>query len=414
MIPAQSSVLPFEAALALVLDHAARLTPPSATETLPLAQALNRVLATPVLAQRDQPPFDRATRDGFALDATHFSANRTARLIGQLKAGDLWQHPPLQPGEAVEIMTGAPVPAGATAVAMVEHVLLSHAQVTAEPHRAWSPGENIVPQAAEAHAGQAVIPARTLITPAEIALAAASGSASLTLYCQPTVAIVATGDELVELTGNPGELAPQQIWNSNSHALAAMVTASGAVPDRLPITQDTLQAVAVSLARARRADLILFSGGVSMGQYDLVEETLHAAGATFLFTGVQMQPGKPLVFGTLPRPDGSSQYFFGLPGNPISTQVTFHAFAEPFLRAVTGLAGAAPRWALASLANDEPRKPNLTRLLPARLTGTQVAMTPWQGSGDLASNARANCYAELRAGHGVISAGTSVRILLRS
>ena len=414
MTSAPQIVLDFESALTLLRARAGTLCTPAQSESIPLAQSLSRVLAAAVQADRDQPPFHRSTRDGFALSAAYFTQTRQAKITGTLKAGDSWNGPPLAPGEAIEIMTGAPVPAGADAVAMVEHVTQDKAVLTAAPDRLWSPGENIVPRGAEARAGQCLIPARTLVTAAEIALAAACGQSTLTVFRQPAVAIVATGDELVELDETRNTLAPQQIWNSNSHALAALVTAAGADPYRLPITPDTREAVAASLERARQADLIVFSGGVSMGQYDLVEEVLQAAGAEFLFTGVRMQPGKPVVFGLLP--DNASRpetYFFGLPGNPISTQVTFHCFVEPFLRTLAGASPSAPRWALATLTQPEPRKPDLTRLLPARMAGTQLTIVPWQGSGDLAANARANCYAELPAGSGTIPADTPIRVLLR-
>jgi molybdopterin molybdotransferase len=150
-----------------------------------------------------------------------------------------------------------------------------------------------------------------------------------------------------------------------------------------------------------------------MGEFDLVEEVLAEFHAEFFFTGVHLQPGKPAVFGRLPERDGlPARYFFGLPGNPISTQVTFHCFVEPFLRALSGESGAAPRWAQATLGEAVTAKPGLTRLLPARLTGTEVNLTPWQGSGDLAANARANCYAELLPGREYRS-GEVIRILLR-
>ncbi len=445
-------ILDFESALSLMATQAATLAPPRETETLPLLETLGRILAAPVTADRDQPPFDRSTRDGFATRAADLNARQPLNVIGTLKAGDLWSGPALLPGQALEIMTGAPIPPGADAVAMLEHVTLINHLLTPEPNRTWHPGENIVPQASEAHAGQTVLPTGTPIAAAEIALAAACGRPTLTVFRRPRVAIVATGDELVELaehplsgpkarsipawgevpgTGpeqgqsaegatyrdrqnNPGPaaLAPQQIWNSNSHALAALVLAAGGDPIRLPITLDTRASVAASLALARHADLIVFSGGVSMGQYDLIEEVLQAAHAEFLFTGVRMQPGKPVVFGKL-----DNQFFFGLPGNPISTQVTFHCFVEPFLRTLAGAAAPqTPRWALATLAHPSERKPNLTRLLPAHLAGTQVRIVGWQGSGDLAANARANCYAELPASQNTqteIPAGTPIRILLR-
>ena len=164
---------------------------------------------------------------------------------------------------------------------------------------------------------------------------------------------------------------------------------------------------------------MILSGGVSMGEYDLVEEVLEEFGAEFFFTGVKMQPGKPVVFGRLPprrnHPEATPEpecYFFGLPGNPVSTQVTFHCFAEIFLRALGGEVSPQPRWAQATLAEDVAGKPGPTRLLPARMDGVEVRLVGWQGSGDLAANARANCYAELLPGQSY-AAGAVVRVLLR-
>jgi molybdopterin molybdotransferase len=163
---------------------------------------------------------------------------------------------------------------------------------------------------------------------------------------------------------------------------------------------------------------MLLSGGVSMGKYDLVEEVLGVLGAEFFFTGVRMQPGKPVVFGRLPAFDGHpAQYFFGLPGNPVSTQVTFHCFVEPLLRAMQGVKGQGPRFAQATLAEDVSGKPELMRVLPARFTTVnlrpEVRLVPWQGSGDLTANARANCYAVLPPDKERFTAGDVITILLR-
>ena len=197
-------------------------------------------------------------------------------------------------------------------------------------------------------------------------------------------------------------------------------TAAGRVPVLVGTgAEDTREAVRERIAEGRRADLLVFSGGVSMGEYDLVEEALGDAGAEFHFTGVKMQPGKPVVFGRLParqnHPLGTPEpecYFFGLPGNPISTQVTFHCFVETFVRALGGEAGSGPRWAQATLVEDVADKPGITRLLPARMDAIQVRIVGWQGSGDLAANARANCYAELQPGQ-AYRVGDVVRVLLR-
>jgi molybdopterin molybdotransferase len=293
---------------------------------------------------------------------------------------------------------------------MLEHATRSGNTLAPNSPRTLTLGENIVPRGSEARRGAQVVPAGTRIGPAEIALAATCGQHHLAVFAQPRVAILATGDELVELNEMPG---PQQIRNSNSYAIAAMVSAAGGTPIRLPIARDLREDIHQRILAARSANLLILSGGVSMGEYDLVEEVLTTFGAEFLFTGVRMQPGKPVVFGRLPaRGDAPELYFFGLPGNPISTQVTFHCFAELFLRTLAGEPNPARKWALATLTEPVQAKPNLTRLLPARLEGTSVTTTPWQGSGDLAANARANCYVEFKP-NTAYAAGDTLRILLR-
>jgi molybdopterin molybdotransferase len=267
-----------------------------------------------------------------------------------------------------------------------------------------------VPRGAEARAGDVLLRAGTRIGAAEIAVAANCGCAELAVYAKPMVAIVATGDELVEVRETPG---PFQIRNSNSYTIAAMVAAAGGAPGRLEIARDVRTEIRERIAQGRVWDLMVLSGGVSMGEYDLVEEVLAEFGAEFLFTGVRMQPGKPVVFGRLPVSGTEREcYFFGLPGNPVSTEVTFHCFVETFVRALAGEDSAEPRWALAKLAEDVAAKAGLTRLLPARMTGVEVAVVPWQGSGDVAANARANCYVELLPGR-AYAAGEMARVLLR-
>lgn len=400
MISAPALVVDFEEALRLLRQTA--LEPFDDLEEVLFPAARGRVLARAIAADRDQPPFDRSTRDGFAVRAADFG-HQPLEVVGTVHAGEIWRGPSLAAGSAIEIMTGAPLPEGADSVAMVEHVMRDARRVTASAGRRLEPGENVVPQGSEARTGQIVVPAGTRIGAAEIAMAAACGAARLEVYRRVRVAIVATGDELVELDQAPG---PQQIRNSNSYTIAAMVEAAGGEPVRLAITPDRREAVAASLNLARECDLIVLSGGVSMGEHDLVEEMLLAAGAEFFFTGVKMQPGKPAVFGRV-----HGRFFFGLPGNPISTQVTFLCFVEPLLRRLGGEIGAAPRWGLARLQEAVAGKAGLTRLLPGRMEGVGVTVVGWQGSGDLAANARANCYVEL--GEPGCAAGELVRVLLR-
>lgn len=407
------AVVSFEAATQIVRGKVGSLRLYS-TEWLPLLRAQGRVLAEALHADRDQPPFDRSTRDGFAVRAHNAVAGSDMRVIGQVAAGQIWSGKPLEDGETIQIMTGAPIPAGADAVVMVEHSVRSgeaqQGAVRIQEGRVPAAGDNIVPRGQEARSGTQLVAPGTRIGAAEIALAAASGAANLEVFSRPRVAIVATGDELVELEQTPG---PQQIRNSNSYALAAMVEHAGGTPLQLAIARDQREDLRARITEGRQADLLLLSGGVSMGEYDLVEAVLAEFHAEFFFTGVTMQPGRPVVFGRLPvDAQGAECFFFGLPGNPISTQVTFHCFVEPLLRVLGGETGAAPRFVQATLAAAVEARPGLTRLLPARRDGVRVQVIGWQGSGDLAANARANCYAELLPGR-EYHAGDVIRILER-
>ncbi|WP_246153597.1 molybdopterin molybdotransferase MoeA [Terriglobus albidus] len=401
-------MLTFTQALDLVLEHS-RSFPAPAVESIPLEQALGRTLAAQLLADRDQPPFHRSTRDGYAVDAASFSRDRQAKVTGFLPAGKVWQGSAIAPGETVEIMTGAPVPPGADAVVMLEHVERSGDRISLSSDRTLRPGENVVPAGSEAVAGQSILPAGARLGSAEIGLAASVGGSRLWVYAQPSVAILATGDELVTVEETP---LPHQIRNSNTHTLAALVREAGGIPSALPIAADTRDSLRDLLLQARSHDLVLLSGGVSAGKHDLVEEVLAELGAEFYFTGVSIQPGKPAVFGRL----HNGPYFFGHPGNPVSTQVTFLLFAAPMLRALGGQSNLSPLFAQAAAAEPMTHKPGLTRFLPAHLESSltpTVRLVPWQGSGDLAANARANCYAVLPADQERIPQGDPVTLLLR-
>ncbi|GAA3750094.1 molybdopterin molybdotransferase MoeA [Terriglobus aquaticus] len=418
-VPAAEILLSCAEALRMVQDtFASQPTPPN--ENIPLEQALGRVLAEAVHADRDQPPFPRSTRDGFAVRAADLESSRTLRIVGAIRAGEEWTGAPLQPGEALEIMTGAPAPAGADAVLMVEHAKRDGDILL--PSRTLSPGENIVPQGAEARSGDILLRPGVRLGPAEIALAASVGRHHLSVYARPTVAILSTGDELVSVEQTPG---PQQIRNSNAYALAALVRQNGGEPRLLPVAADTRESLERSIARAAGCDMLVLSGGVSAGKYDLVEPVLASRGAQFLFTGVRMQPGKPAVFGRMtdvenpPEPASATrtQWIFGLPGNPVSVQVTAMLFALPMLRALGGEVNPQPAFAAAQLTQPVQVSPGLTRFLPARLTagleGTVVEPTGWKGSGDLHSNARANCYLVVPPDAVQLDKGTHVQVLLR-
>ena len=404
-------VVTFEDALDEVLGHARVSLGACGVETVELLAGAGRVLGAAVVADRDQPPFDRSTRDGFGVRAG--DVGNALRVVGSVRAGESWRGSLLAEGEAVEIMTGAPLPAGVDAVVMVEHVELADGLLRVEAGRSLRVGENVVPRGAEARAGGVVLPAGRVLGAAEIAVAASCGLAEVKVFVRPKVAIVATGDELVELDQ------PMDVWqirNSNSYALAALVRDEGGVGERLDIARDTLEELRDRVTEGRKADLLLLSGGVSMGKYDLVEQVLLEAGAEFFFTGALIQPGKPIVFGRLPKQSGWT-YFFGLPGNPVSTQVCFHLFVAPMLRALAGRTEISPRFVEGRLVEDVRGGARVTRFLPAELgggwDGVSVRVVGWQGSGDVAANARGNGYVVLPAGVAAFAAGETVRVLLR-
>jgi len=416
------NVLTYAQASEVIRLHAAQISAAfqARQEETTLLDSRGRVLAAPIYADRDQPPFDRTTRDGFACRAEEIS-RQPLRVVGLLRAGEEWLGT-LASAEALEIMTGAPVPSGADCVVMVEHTSNTgsgNGEVRLLDGRKIQSSENIVPRASEAHRGTPLLPAGIRLAAQHIALAASCGQTHLKVFRKPRVAVQATGDELVEITETP---LPFQIRNSNSYSLAAQVTQCGAEPLLLPILRDDCieTVAAITSALAADADLIILSGGVSMGKFDFVEEALHKLGAEFLFTGAKIQPGKPVVFGRLPRPAGAWTYFFGLPGNPISTLVTFALFVHPLLNTLSGEIDAGPRFALARLAADVSVKRGLTRFLPAILQSAALApgvtAIPWQGSGDMAANARANCYLVVpdqgESGSDSLKAGVIVSVLL--
>ena len=397
-----------------VVEEQARTLAPGPAAPLALLRSRGRVLAEDVVADRDFPPFRRAARDGYAVHSADLaSLPAVLRVIGEVRAGSSLEGRTVERGEAAEIMTGAPVPEGADAVVMVEYTAQRQGYV--EIQRTAAAGENVVPTGSEARAGQLLLPRGTRMDFAEIAVAAGVGKAQISVYAPPRVGILSTGDEIVDVAAHPG---PSQIRNSNSYSLAAQVEAAGAEAVRLPIAPDDAVVLKHLIAEGLALDLLLMTGGVSAGKYDLVEQVLAQFDAEFFFTGAQIQPGRPVVFGRARREAGERAiYFFGLPGNPVSTMVTFEIFVRPVLDALCGASPGKLRFLAARLGSEVRTKTGLTRFLPARLSGeferTQVELVRWQGSGDAAAMARADCFLVIPPDRERLAAGEMVSVLLR-
>ena len=314
--------IPFEEARRRVLA-AARPAPP---EPVALADALGRTLAADVVATADLPPFDTSSMDGFAVRAADVAAvPATLPVAATVHAGTVGGAVP--PGEAVAVMTGAPLPPGADAVVPVEWARRPSAdRVVVE--RSAEAGRNVRRAGEAVRAGDTVLAGGALVTPAAVGLLASIGAAEVSVCRRPRLAVVATGDELVE-AGVP--LGPGQIWNANGPALAAQVAAAGGAVVGPLVARDTAAAVSAALDAAQDADVVVFAGGVSMGERDLVRSELERRGVAWSFWKVRQRPGKPLAFGTW-----AGRPVVGLPGNPVSAAVGFEVYVRPLLAAVLG------------------------------------------------------------------------------
>jgi molybdopterin molybdotransferase len=391
----------FEQARACVIEKVASLRAEPAGEDVALDEAAGRVCAEAIAADRDYPATARSIRDGFAVRAADTPGR--LRVAGEARAGA----PPPQGvarGEAVEIMTGAPVPAGADAVVMVEYARREGDFVVAP---AAEPGQFVNPQASEARVGEVLVPRGRRLGSAEIAALASVGRTTVRVFHKPRVAILSTGDEILDIAATPQ---PYQVRNSNAQSLAAQVRRAGGIPEVLPTAPDERTPTQALIERGLGSDLLLLSGGVSAGRYDVVEDVLTALDAEFYFDRVLIQPGQPLVFGRV-----RDRFFFGLPGNPASTLVTFEIFARAALELLAGQAGTALPLPLARMAVGFRHKTGLTRFLPARLSadGAEVTPVPWRGSSDIPALARANAFLVADAARESWRAGDLIRVLLR-
>jgi len=402
-----------------------------------LAYACGRVLAEPLLADRDQPPFARAAHDGYACRVVELCSYESLSVAGSTQAGKLPESA-LPVGAVWEVTNGAPVPEGADAVVRQERVELQDGKLRLQRGYSLESGKNIVLQGAHAKSGEELLAVRTVLGPAQVALAAACGADVLPVYPRPRVAIITSGDELVPVDHEPG---PGQIRNSNAPMLASLVLAVGGDPWVFPTVPDSVTAISSSIRQASlpaaQADLLVFSGGASAGKFDLVETALSKAGAKFFFNGVRMQPGRPAAFGEIQHSAADQMKGFGdllrsstmetqrtplpfmaLPGNPVATALTFQLFGVPLLAALCGCPLSGPQFLRARLLEEVKGREGMTRFLPAHCDfhGAEdglheVRPISMHGSGDLTALARSNCFIMVPEESEKIRAGSLVHIL---
>lgn len=397
--------LTVEAARGRMLADAARL----GVEEVPLAKALGRVLAAPVVADRDQPPFAASAMDGWAIRRADLAPGARFRIAGESAAGQAYARP-VEAGQAVRIFTGAPVPPGADLVVIQENAARDGETVAFTIDRDPPPG-NIRPAGGDFRSGDLLLAEGTRLDAWRLALAAAAGWPSLDVAIRPRVAILATGDELVP----PGYVpAPDQIFESGSFALAALVEAWGGQPTRLKAQADDRDAIARAVAEAP-FDLLVTVGGASVGDHDLVKPALAALGLALRVQTVAVRPGKPTWFGTLEADGVGGRRVLGLPGNPASALVCAELFLRPLLAALTG---ADPALAIETgvlavpLPANGPRE-HWMRAARAVAPDGRVRVTPFpdQDSSLIGVFSRADCLVLRPAGAGTADAGDVVQLL---
>lgn len=400
-----SDLLSIDEALAQILDACIPLEP----EQVDLRHALGRVLAGSVRADMDDPPFDRSAMDGFAVRAADVAEPATLRVIGEIAAGDPPPARPVAPGETYRIMTGAPTPQGADAVVMVEHT----EPVGASPEavrvlKGVPAGANVRLRAEVARRGDEVLSAGRLITPEIMGVLASFGAGRVSVHRRPRVVVMATGNELVPVDAMPG---PGQIRDSNRWTIAALGEGAGAEVDVAHTLRDDRASVLDGIREGLRHDVLVLSGGVSMGVYDIVGECLRELGAEILFHKVAIQPGKPLLVARSGR-----TLIFGLPGNPVSVLVTGRVFLLPALRRMRGLTRVTDPLVPARLAGTLPKTGGRTVFQPATIAfasdGPVVTPLRTLGSADQVAHARRNCFIVRHRGGGPHAEGDTVACMI--
>jgi molybdopterin molybdotransferase len=402
-------MIPVAEAIRIVREQTSALP----TETVSLAQARCRFLAQDVVADSDLPPFDRSQMDGYAVRASDVqSVPAKLKIVGESAAGRGWHHQ-MKPGEAVRIMTGAPVPTGADSVQQVEltRELDEVEGISAvEILEAVAPGRSIVTRGSEIKEGETVLRAGEQISTAMMAVLASFGYAQLDVGRRPKVAVLATGSELVAVEEKPGD---DQIRDSNNYSIGAYAELAGALVERLPLAGDDAPLLKRQITEAaERSEVVVTSGGVSVGAYDFTKPALRELEAEIFFERVALRPGKPTVFARLPN----GTLFFGLPGNPVSVSVTFNLFARTAILAMQGAREPALSEDWAVLARGVKGAVERESYLPAQLSTTEegfLAAEPlkWGGSSDFVGFVRATALIIVPQGIRTLEAGTKVRVV---
>lgn len=379
---------------------------------LPLNEALGLALAEAVVSDVDSPPFDKSMMDGYAVRAVDVAAGVELPVVAEVIAGTTFGGM-LGAGEAVRIMTGAPIPGGADAVVRVEDTeTLDDGRRVRVNLGSLKPGRDIVPRGQSMRAGETVLPAGRSLRACEVGLLAELGRGRVSVRPRPSVAVIATGDELVPIDALPG---PAQIRNTNEPMLVAQIRQSGAWVWPLGIARDTASDIENRIRTGLHADILCLSGGVSAGKLDLVPAALKACGVEEVFHKLAMKPGKPLWFGVLPAersPDRKSRAIFGLPGNPVSSMVCFDLFVRTALRRLQGIEPATPTAIPARIGTDLAFKDDRPTWLPVRVewtpAGPVVHPVGWRGSSDLRATVAAHGTAHFPAGERNYVAGDAI------
>jgi molybdopterin molybdotransferase len=407
-------MIPISKAIELIEQNVPQL----GTETVPIGEIVGRILAVDIVADTDLPPFDRSQMDGFAVRAADVeNAPVELRIVGESSAGNGW-HDQMQPGEAVRIMTGAPVPAGADTVQKVE--LTSEANFASEAAQrndgtvtifeAISEGKNLVRKGAEVRQGEIVISNGERVNDRMVATLAAFGYSDIKVGTQPKVGILTTGSEVVEISQTPGT---DQIRNSNSAMLDVLVRSAGGSTKILPSASDDLDAIKdVIKSAAYDSDMVVITGGVSVGKYDLTKTALHELGAEIFFEKLRLKPGKPAVFARL-----GQTIVFGLPGNPVSAAVTFYLLVRRALSIMQKARETGLRHGRAIAGGTLKAAKDRDTYLPARLSiddNARITVTPvkWIGSSDFIGFGKADALAFVPAGERIETGGLAEILLV--